>query len=58
MKAEMNLAALEERHRMAVRWEAIRAEYFLRIGKPDNATKCKLLMMHHGNIADEARAGI
>jgi hypothetical protein len=57
MKAELNLAALEERHRSAVRWEKIRAAYFERIGKPDNSTRCKLLAMHHENAAKEAAAG-
>lgn len=57
MKNDMNLAALEERHRSAVRWEKIRAAYFLRIGKPDNATRCKLLAAHHENAAREAAAG-
>jgi hypothetical protein len=53
----INLAAVEERHRSAERWERIRADYFTRIGKPDNATRCKLLAMHHRNAANDAAAG-
>ena len=55
MKHELNLAAMEERHRSAVRWEHIRAAYFQRIGKPDHATRCKLIAAHHENMAREAR---
>jgi len=40
---DINLAALQERHLAAVRWESIRAAFFMRAGKPDNATRCKLL---------------
>jgi hypothetical protein len=57
MKAEANYAALEERHRTAVRWETIRAAWFTRIGKPDHATKCKLIASYHRQAAKDAAAG-
>jgi hypothetical protein len=57
MTEKVNLAALEEQHLSAERWEKIRAAYFTRIGKPDNATRCKLLAMHHKNCALDAAAG-
>jgi len=55
---DINLAALQERHLAAVRWEKIRAAYFTRAGKLDNATRCKLLARHHANAAQDAAAGL
>jgi len=57
MIEKVSLAALEEQHLSAERWEKIRAAYFLRIGKPDNATRCKLLAKHHKDCALDAAAG-
>jgi hypothetical protein len=55
---DINLAALQERHLAAVRWESIRAAFFMRAGKHDNATRCKLLVRHHMNAARDAEAGL
>lgn len=55
---DINFAALRERHLAAVRWERIRAAYFTRQNKSDNATRCKLLTRHHQQAAEDAAAGL
>lgn len=44
----------QERHLTAARWERVRAGYFERCNKPDNATRCKLLAQNHIQAAKEA----
>lgn len=55
---DINLAALQERHLSAVRWENCRAAYFTHCGKLDNATRCKLLARSHMQAAQDAAAGL
>lgn len=52
--AYANPSMAAERHLAAARWERCRAAYFQRTKKPDNATKCKLLAMHHTEQARQA----
>lgn len=48
------LESLREQHFSAARWERVRAAYFLRQGKPDHATRCKLMASNHIAAARDA----
>lgn len=54
MARENQLDVIEHGYKAAVRWERIRAAYFTRTGKPENALKCKALVIHYEELAAEA----
>jgi hypothetical protein len=58
MKQQINYSLAEQTHNSAVRWERVRAAWFTRIGKHDNATRCKLIAAYHKQAAKDAAAGI
>ena len=55
---DINLAALQERHLAAVRWERIRAAWFKRMGDGRSAMAARELMNHHFAAAERAAAGL
>ena len=57
MKQKINYAALLERHSKAIKWEGVRAAYFQRTGKLDNAGKCQQIIQYHERSIKTIQAG-